>query len=299
MTRSKILILSIAILLCCILAGCDETPTPTPSPLPTPSQTMTPVSTSTCNPEPVFWPTEVEVPPEWGTPCDDAWIELPTVLNMSMQSYPYTVWGHVTVYETQPIEGAEINVNRIVGGAHSGAGMAISDADGTYQIGISEGADAYRIWIVYPAEYVPYGVTAPIPSWGLTLIHWPNPPESCGPIHWKAAPRWTATPTVSATPSRTPTRTLIPTRTATPSITPTPTQTNTPTVTPTRTATPTATVYTVRLPAMLEMTPASDSIGLMQQHIIIGVKLYNLLAGFIGALMAAGATYGFWKLKKK
>lgn len=230
------------------------------------------------------------MPDEWGTPC--AWIELPTVMSMSLQATGYTVFGGVTVGEVTPIEGAEIHVNRIVGDAQTGAGMAISDADGTYRIGISEGADAFRIWIVYPEAYVPWGVQAPVVSWTLTLIHWPNPPSQCGPIHWKAAYRWTPTPTLTATPSRTPTRTLTPTRTATPSVTPTRTQTSTPTVTPT------ATVYTVRLPVMLEMTPADTNIGLMQQHVIVGVKLYNLLAGFIGAIMAAGAAYGFWKLKR-
>jgi len=213
-----------------------------------------------------------------------------------MQSY--TVWGRVTVYETIPLAGAEIRVNRIVGDAQTGAGMAISGADGTYQIGNLEGADAYRIWIIYPPNYVPWGVQAPVVAWGLELIHWPSPPQSAGPIHWKAVYKWTPTPGPTLTPSRMPTRTLTPTvtrtatRTATASITPTATQTATPT------PTPTATVYTVRLPALLEMTPASTQLELMQQHIILGVKLYNLLASLVGALMVAGAAYGFWKLKR-
>jgi len=46
------------------------------------------------------------------------------------------------------------------------------------------------------------------------------------------------------------------------------------------------------------MTPASTQLELMQQHIILGVRLYNLLASFIGALMVAGAAYGFWKLRR-
>ena len=45
MTRSKKLILSIAILLC----GCVPTPTPAP----------------TCNPCPTFWPTDIAGPTEW------------------------------------------------------------------------------------------------------------------------------------------------------------------------------------------------------------------------------------------
>jgi len=200
--------------------------------------TPTPGSTPTCNPLETMWPTDLAGPDDWGTICPTpTWIELPTVLRESILPDPlYVVYGRVTVYETQPLDGAVIHVNRIVGNAQTGVGTAVSDASGDYGVRIYEQADALRIWIEYPGEYVAWGVQAPVASWTLTLIHWPNPPASCGPVNWKAAYRWTPTPTVTATPSRTPTRTATPTQTATPSITPTATQTRTPTVTPTATA---------------------------------------------------------------
>lgn len=223
-TRSKNLILAITILL---LAGCVPTPTPGPTP--------------TCNAWPTMWPTDIEGPDDWGTICPTpTWIEVPTVLREYILSDPvYVVYGRVTAYE-MPLDGAVIHVNRIVGDAQTGAGTAVSDASGDYGVRIYEQADALRIWIEYPGEYVAWGVQAPVVSWTLTLIHWPNPPAMCGPVNWKAAYRWTPTPTVSATPSRTPTRTLTPTQTQTSTITPTATQTSTPTlIAPTPTATPT------------------------------------------------------------
>jgi len=63
--------------------------------------------------------------------------------------------------------------------------------------------------------------------------------------------------------------------------------------------TPMATTYTVGLPVLLEMTPASTQLELMQQHIILGVKLYNLVAGIIGAALVALAAMGFIKIKQK
>ena len=64
------------------------------------------------------------------------------------------------------------------------------------------------------------------------------------------------------------------------------------------TAVPTSTSYAAGLPGLLRMTPASTEIELMQQHIMLGVRLYNLLVGFFGAVLVAGAGAGFWKLKK-
>jgi len=250
----------------------------------------------TCNPWPTFWPSDLSGPPEWGVPC-------------LAEVTAYIIYGRVTVYEDTPLQGAEVRVNRIVDGAQTGAGAAMSDANGDYRIAVSGHADALRIYVIYPPEYEPWGVTAPVTPWGLTLIHWPNPPASCGQIHWKAAYKQTPMPTLTATPSRTPTvtatasatqsptATRTPTRTATPTLTATPTPTATatrtptatctptrtwtPTATPTvtqtstQTVTPTATVYTVGLPVLLEMTPASTQLQLMQQHIILGVMFYN------------------------
>jgi len=251
----------------------------------------------TCNPEPTFWPSDLLGPPEWGEPCPVAVTD-------------YTVYGRVTVYELTPLAGAEVRVNRIVDGAQTGAGAAMSDANGDYRIAVSGHADALRIYIIYPPEYEPWGVQAPIVSWGLELIHWPNPPASCGPIYWRA--QWRISPTPSMTPTRTatpmpsmtptatctPTVTQTPTRTLMPSVTPTVTATRLPTKTPVHTPTATATLHAVGLPQLLRMTPANTQLELMQQHIVIGVRLYNLLVGFVGALMVAGAAYGFWKLKR-
>lgn len=227
-TRNKSLMLSITILLYCgilpfLASSCVPTPTPSP----------------TCNPLETMWPTDIAGPDDWGTICPTpTWIELPTIMHKSLGSVTvYTVYGRVTVGE-QPLDSARIHVNRIVGDAQTGAGTILSDASGDYCIKIDEPADALRIWIEYPPQYVAWGVEAPVVSWTLELIHWPDPPAMCGPINWKAAYRWTPTPTVTAAPSRTPTVTLTPTRTVTPSITPTATQTSTPTVTPTATATP-------------------------------------------------------------
>jgi len=210
----------------------------------------------------------------------------------------------VTVNEDAPLEGAEIHVNRFVGSAQTGAGIALSDWNGNYQIGVQGHADALRVYIIYPEGYVASGVRSGGIPRSLTVVHWDKPSASVGPIYWIAAYVHTPTPFPTVTPSRTPTRT------ATPSITPTPTRTRTPTRTPTSTlvptatltrtptVTPVATLHVVSLPGLLRMTPASTEIKLMQQHIIIGVALYNLLAAFIGALMVAGAAYGFWKLKR-
>jgi len=205
----------------------------------------------------------------------------------------YVVYGRVTVYETQPLDGAVIHVNRIVGNAQSGVGTAVSDASGDYGVRIYEQADALRIWIEYPGEYVAWGVQAPVASWTLELIHWPNPPAMCGPIHWKVAYRWTPTPMATLTPSRTPTRTLTPTatqtatRTATASITPTATQTWTPTVTPT------ATVYTVYLPAPLRMTVSPDPNERDMQKTEAFIVLVNLIRTLvIGLLLSMGVLAG-------
>ena len=277
MTRNKIKIIAI-LLYCSILpllaSSCNETPTPT------------------CNAEDVWWPTEVIVPPVWGTPCESAWLELPTPIQVSVQS-AYTVYGRVTIYETIPLPGAEIRVNRIVDGAQSGAGMAISDAAGEWRIEAAGEADALRIYIIYPPQYVAWGVTSHGIPRSLDVIHWASPPASCGPIYWKAAYRYTPTATVTSTPSRTPTQTLRPTRTATASITPTATQTRTPTVTPM------ATEYAVSLPGLLRMTPADTHLELHQQQIIIGVRGLNMMAGVIGAAMVAGAAMGLWSIKRR
>ena len=237
-------------------------------------------------------------------PAPRAWLELPMI--QKPQSLPvYTVWGRVTVREALPLAGAKIYANRIVGGTHFGGGFAVSDGDGNYRLEIFGHADALRIWVVYPAQYEPWGVRAPIGAWNLPTITWARPPASWGPISWQAAYRWTLTPTLTATPSRTPTRTLTPTSTLTPTITQTPTQTWTPSVTPmatatrTLTATPVATLRVVSLPGMLEMTPASTQLELMQQHIILGVKLHNLLVGFFGICLIAGASVGLWSIKQK
>jgi len=187
------------------------------------------------------------------------------------------------VYETQPLDGAVIHVNRIVGNAQTGAGTAVSDASGDYCVKVSGEADALRIWIEYPGEYVAWGVQAPVASWTLELIHWPNPPAMCGPIRWKAAYRWTPTPTVTATPSRTPTRTLTPTRTPTASITPTATQTWTPTVTPT------ATVYTIYILAPLRMTVSPDPNIRDMQRTEAFITLVNWVGVAVtGLLLAMG-----------
>jgi len=49
----------------------------------------------------------------------------------------------------------------------------------------------------------------------------------------------------------------------------------------------------------LEMTPASTQLELMQQHIILGVLFYNLVAGIVGAVLVALATMGFISIKQK
>jgi len=252
----------------------------------------------TCNPEPTFWPADISGPLEWGAPC-------------LAEVTAYVIYGRVTVYELTPLAGVEIRVNRIVDGAQIGAGAAMSDANGEWKIEVSGHADALRIYVIYPPEYDPWGVTAPVTPWGLTLIHWPNPPASCGPIWWKA--QWRISPTPSMTPTRAATPTpsmapmpsMTPAATWTPTVTQTPTQTWTPTATltatqtSTPTVTPTATTYAVSLPVLLEMTPASTQLGLMQQHVIIGVRLYNLLVTLVGALLVALATMGFITIKQK
>ncbi len=258
----------------------------------------------TCNPVPTFWPADISGPSEWGVPCP-------------ADVTAYVVYGRATVYENIPLEGAEVRVNRIVDGAQTGAGAAMSDANGDYRIEVSGHADALRIYVIYPAEYEAWGVAAPIGSWGLTLIHWPNPPVSCGPIFWKAAYKVTPAATVTVTPSRIPaatvtatvtrspaatrTATRMPTRTATATQAPTRTWTPsaTPTMTATRTVTPTETRYAAVLPVFLEMTPASTQLELMQQHIVLGARLYNLVAGLAGAVLVALAAMGFIKIKQK
>ena len=263
-----------------------------------------------CNPEPTFWPTDISGPAEWGAPC---------LADVS----EYTVYGRVTVYEDTPLRGVEVRVNRIVGSAQTGAGMAMSDVNGEYRIEVSGNADALRIYVIYPPEYELWGVTAPVTPWGLTLIHWPNPPALCGPIHWKAAYKGSPSPTVTATlirtptmtvtatatrlptDTRTPTATCTRTRTATPGVTPTQTRTNTPVVTPTPTPVedtvvmPTETIYTVWLPAPLKMTPAGTQLELMQQHVKLGVMFYNLAVGVVGAVLVVLAAMGFISIKRK
>ena len=59
-----------------VLVGCYPTPTPvatlTPGPTVTavgPVATSSPAVTTTCNPWPTFWPTDIEGPNDWGTMC--------------------------------------------------------------------------------------------------------------------------------------------------------------------------------------------------------------------------------------
>ena len=93
----------------------------------------------TCNPVPTFWPADISGPTEWGVPC-------PASISA------YVVYGLVTVYENAPLAGAEIRVNRIVDGAQTGAGAAISDANGEWQIEVAGHADALRIYVIYLPE---------------------------------------------------------------------------------------------------------------------------------------------------
>jgi len=285
-TRNKILIAGIAILLYCSI-------------LPILAYSVN--ASPTCNPAPTFWPADITGPTEWGEPC---WADVAD----------YTVYGQVTVGEGVPLEGAEVRVNRIVDGAQTGAGMAFSDANGEYRIGIAGHVDALRVYIIYPFGYEAWGVTSPVGSWGLELVHWVNPPSVCGPIWWKAAylqtltptwtatpsrtPTWTATPTATLTPTRTATRTAAktPTRTATRTQTPTATQTSVPTVTPTR-----APFYLV-VPPELRMTPAATSGERQGQVIILGVAAYNLLrlwTYIMATLAGLGVAQNVIKWKQK
>jgi len=235
-----------------------------------------------CNPEPTFWPAEIKGPPEWGIPCPAAVTD-------------HTVYGRVTVYEDIPLEGAEVRVNRIVDGAQTGAGMAMSDANGDYRIEIAGHVDALRIYIIYPPGFEAWGVTAPVGSWGLELLHWPDPPAMCGPVHWKAAYETFITPEPTETRTSTPVPTQEPTetRTSTPVPTQEPTETRSVkyTVTPAPTLEPTETMsvkYTVTptttpapfylvVPPELRMTPAATSGERQEQIITIAVYAVNLL----------------------
>lgn len=269
-SKRVILILAISILLTVI--ACDETPTPT-STLPLPP-----------------------MPPD-SSPMPTPHRLLPMIM-VESEEYVVTVYGKVTLYEDIPLPGAEIHVNRVVNGAHFGAGVAISDMNGRYSLDVDD-TEALRIWIVYPPEYKAWGIESPKGVWGLTVVNWEDPPKRCGPINFKAQWRWTPTPTMTLTPTLTPTATSTPTITLTPTSTSTPTVTPVPSNTPTPTVTPTPTIYTVGLPLPLRMTPAATELELMQQHIALGIALYNLLVTLVGAILVALAAMGYIKIKDK
>ena len=234
-----------------------------------------PVATVTCNPEPTFWPSEITGPEEWGIPCPEAVLE-------------YTVYGRVTVGEDVPLEGAEVRVNRIAGGGQTGAGAALSDAAGEYRICVAGPVEALRIYVIYPVGCEAWGVTSPVGSWGLEVVHWPNPPAMCGPILWKA--------TCEVSPVK---HTVTPT--SLPTSTPVPSPTHVPTLTPVPSPMPTGSFYLV-VPPALRMTPAATCNERQEQIVTVAVYAVNLLrlwTYIVAAVAGLGVAQNIIKWKDR